>query len=78
MAAEKNYKQMKLGDVLILSLALALAVIGIHQSLTVGIGGSYAIFMFAVGLLFWFQLRRSKADTEEKAPPATSRKKKKN
>jgi Flp pilus assembly protein TadB len=68
---------MKLGDVLILSAALALVVIGIHQSLTVGIGGSYSIFMFAVGLLFWFQLRRNKAAEEENDPPQSPNRKKK-
>jgi hypothetical protein len=67
---------MKLGDVLILSLALALSIIGIHQSMTVGIGGSYFIFMFAAGLLFWFQLRRNKALSAEKEPPAKSKQKK--
>lgn len=69
---------MKLGDVLILSLALALGVIGIHQSLTVGIQNSYFLFMLAVGLLFWFQLRRNKAlDESEKLPSAKPKKKKK-
>jgi Flp pilus assembly protein TadB len=51
---------MKLTDILILSLSLALVIVGIHQTLVNGIGASYAIFMFAVGLLFWFQLRRNK------------------
>lgn len=70
---------MKLGDVLILSLALALIIIGIHQTMTVGIGGSYAIFMFAVGLLFWFQLRRSpQQNPEEPKPKSTLKKKHKN
>lgn len=68
---------MKLIDVLILSLALALSIIGIHQSMTVGIGGSYFIFMFAAGLLFWFQLRRSKVLVEEKEVPTKSKQKKK-
>ncbi|OOG70701.1 hypothetical protein [Algoriphagus sp. A40] len=69
---------MKLGDVLILSLALALGVIGIHQSLTAGIENSYFLFMLAVGLLFWFQLRRNKAiDEAEKSPPTKPKKKKK-
>lgn len=68
---------MKLGDVLILSLALALGVIGIHQSLTRGIGDSYFLFMLAVGMLFWFQLRRNKAMEAEKAPPTELKKKKK-
>ena len=57
---------MKLTEVLILSLSLALIVIGIHQTLTQGIGASYAIFMFAVALLFWFQLRRN----QKQNPPA--------
>lgn len=69
---------MKLGDALIFSLALALVVIGIHQSLTVGIGGSYPIFMFAVAMLFWFQLRRTKSGVAQKEPPVTTKKKKKN
>lgn len=68
---------MKLTDVLILSLALALSIIGVHQSMTVGIGGSYFIFMFASGLLFWFQLRRNKALAAEKEPPTISKQKKK-
>lgn len=68
---------MKLLDVLILSLALAFSIIGIHQSMTVGIGGSYFIFMFAAGLLFWFQLRRNKAIAAEKESPVPSKQKKK-
>ncbi len=71
-------KHMKIGDVLILSLALALIVIGVHQSMTVGIGGSYPIFMFAVAMLFWFQLRRNKTNSTQNEPPANIKKKKKN
>ncbi len=70
---------MKLIDVILLSLSLALIVVGIHQTLVHGIGSAYAIFMFAVGLLFWFQLRRhqgneSTAPTQQK--PNKSKKKK--
>lgn len=72
-----NYKHMKIGDVLILSLALALVVIGVHQSMTVGVGGSYPIFMFAVALLFWFQLRRNKILRTDDEPSAKQKKKKK-
>ncbi|WP_111669024.1 hypothetical protein [Algoriphagus litoralis] len=68
---------MKLADVLILSLALAFSIIGIHQSMTVGIGGSYFIFMFAAGLLFWFQLRRNKRLEAEKEQSARPKQKKK-
>lgn len=52
---------MKLLDAIIFSVALALIVVGIHQTRVNGIGFSYSLFMFAVGLLFWFQLRRNHA-----------------
>ena len=60
---------MKLIDASILSIALALIVVGIHQTMVSGIGFSYSLFMFAVGLLFWFQLRRNKALEELKKGP---------
>jgi hypothetical protein len=50
---------MKLLDAIIFSVALAFIVVGIHQTMVNGIGFSYSLFMFAVGLLFWFQLRRN-------------------
>jgi Flp pilus assembly protein TadB len=58
---------MKLIDASILSVALALIVVGIHQTLVSGLGFSYTVFMFAVGLLFWFQLRRNKARESSEA-----------
>ena len=58
---------MKLIDASILSIALALIVVGIHQTLVTGLGFSYTVFMFAVGLLFWFQLRRNKARERSEA-----------
>ena len=57
---------MKLLDALILSLSLAFIIVGIHQTLVNGIGSSYAIFMFAVALLFWFQLRRNQLTQADK------------
>jgi hypothetical protein len=60
---------MKLLDAVIFSVALALIVVGIHQTMVNGIGFSYSLFMFAVGLLFWFQLRRNQA--RESAESAT-------
>lgn len=69
---------MKLGDVLILSLALALTVIGIHQALTVGITGSYTIFMMAVALLFWFQLRKTKRSEQPNNQESFKKTKRKN
>jgi len=59
---------MKLPDALLLSLSLALIIIGVHLSLTSGIGGSYPIFMFAVALLFWFQYRRMQQPADPVSP----------
>jgi hypothetical protein len=58
---------MKLLDAVIFSVALALIVVGIHQTMVSGIGFSYSLFMFAVGLLFWFQLRRNQARESSKS-----------
>ena len=58
---------MKLLDAIIFSVALALIVVGIHQTMVSGIGFSYSLFMFAVGLLFWFQLRRNQACESSKS-----------
>jgi hypothetical protein len=41
--------------------------------MTVGIESSYAIFMFAVALLFWFQYRKIKKSQD---PPAGNKKSK--
>ncbi|MDA0314030.1 MAG: hypothetical protein O2829_02875 [Bacteroidetes bacterium] len=57
---------MKLVDASLLSIALALIVVGLHQTMVNGIGFSYPMFMFAVGLLFWVQLRRNKVLEEIK------------
>jgi Flp pilus assembly protein TadB len=63
---------MKLLDAIIFSVALALIVVGIHQTMVNGIGFSYSLFMFAVGLLFWFQLRRNKAREISESQPKKS------
>ncbi|WPR75078.1 hypothetical protein [Algoriphagus sp. NG3] len=59
---------MKLADALLLSLSLALIIVGIHQTLTHGVQASYAIFMFAVALLFWFQYRKMQKPEEPPTP----------
>jgi hypothetical protein len=60
---------MKLLDAILFSVALAFIVVGIHQTMVNGIGFSYSLFMFAVGLLFWFQLRRNKARESSESLP---------
>jgi hypothetical protein len=62
---------MKLVDALLLSLSLALMIVGIHQTVTQGVEASYAIFMFAIALLFWFQYRKMKKPDN---PPTSGKK----
>ncbi|HTE34805.1 MAG TPA: hypothetical protein VK666_30720 [Chryseolinea sp.] len=51
---------MKLVDVLVLSLAVAFLIIGIHQTMTAGIGNAYWAIMLSVALYFVFILRKKK------------------
>lgn len=51
---------MKLEQVIILSVAIALFVIGVHQSFLYGVMASYWIFMFVAALLFLYRLRSNR------------------
>lgn len=55
---------MKLIDTIIFSICVALFIIGIHQTMVLGLTHSYWIFMVSLGLLFWYQLRKKKEDPE--------------
>lgn len=68
---------MKLADALLLSLSLALMIVGIHQTVTQGVQASYAIFMFAVALLFWFQYRKMQKPEEPTTPKKKTKPRKK-
>lgn len=68
---------MKLADALLLSLSLALIIVGIHQTVTRGVEASYAIFMFAVALLFWFQYRKMQKPEEPPIPNKKTKPRKK-
>ncbi|GAB4195667.1 MAG: hypothetical protein OHK0057_30060 [Thermoflexibacter sp.] len=64
---------MKLVDTLILSAAVALFIIGVHQlfvlseaGMMTAIMGSYWLFMLVAGLLFWYRLRRAKEKNIDK------------
>jgi hypothetical protein len=52
---------MKLLDIIILSLAVAFLIIGIHQIMTLGFGNAYWIIMLTLILFFVFKLRRRKS-----------------
>jgi len=51
---------MKLIDVLLLSLAVAFLIIGIHQVMTLGLGQAYWAIMLSLILYFAFNLRKKK------------------
>lgn len=51
---------MKLIDVIIFTLAIGFTLIGIHQSMIVGIAYSYWIFMISISLLLLYRLRKKK------------------
>ncbi len=51
---------MKLIDVLVLSLAVAFLIIGIHQTMTLGFGKAYWAIMLSLILYFVYNLRKKK------------------
>lgn len=51
---------MKLPDVLILSVAVVFAVIGIHQTVVLGIDKAYWALMLSLILFFVYNLRKKK------------------
>jgi len=53
----------RLWDVLIVSFAIGLAIIGMDQWLHYGFFASYWIFMFAIGLLGYYLLRKKNRDS---------------
>jgi len=63
---------------IVLMLAIALLIIGIHQSMRNGIANSYWVFMFSVGFLFYYQYLNKyvpeKEKPEKKAKPVSRRK----
>jgi len=53
---------MKLPDVIILSLAVAFLIIGIHQIMTVGFGSAYWMIMLVTVLFFIYSYRKKKEE----------------
>ena len=54
------YGNMKLTDVLILSVAVVFAIIGIHQTMVIGFEKAYWALMLALILYFVYNLRKKK------------------
>ena len=56
----KLMPSLKLADILILSLAVAFLIIGIHQTMVLGLGHAYWALMLTLILFFVFNLRKKK------------------
>lgn len=54
------YKNMKLIDVIVLSVAVVFAIIGIHQTMVLGFEKAYWALMLALILYFVYNLRKKK------------------
>jgi len=59
-----------LGDSIIFSLSVVTFIIGVHQTMTFGIGNAYFIFMVSMGLLFLYRYRIAKGKEQEKVEEA--------
>lgn len=59
-----------LGDTIIFSLTVVTFIIGVHQTMTYGIGNAYFVFMLSMGLLFLYKYRIAKRKDEEKVEAA--------
>jgi Flp pilus assembly protein TadB len=66
---------MKLEQVIILSVAVALFVIGVHQSFLYGVMASYWIFMLIAALLFYYKLRSNRIKQESSESSGKANKK---
>ena len=64
MKEEKNSKR-NLVDIIVLSLSAGFLIIGIHQTITVGFGVSYWLFMLSIALLLYQQIRKARKKQEE-------------
>ena len=69
---EKNSKR-NLIDIIVLALAGAFLIIGVHQTITVGFGGSYWLFMLSIGLLLYQQIRKARKKQSESQPKLNRR-----
>ncbi|WP_155208190.1 hypothetical protein [Xanthovirga aplysinae] len=63
---------------MIFSLAVASFIIGVHQSMTIGIQESYWLFMISTALFFWYKLRKGRLEESSQDVAAKSQKRKKN
>lgn len=63
---------MRLLDAILLSLSVALFIIGVHQTMigsetiTEGVANAYVFYMLSLLLLFWYRIRRRNQQQEKR------------
>lgn len=70
---EETTSKYNLTDIIVLSLAVVALIIGVHQTITVGFGSAYWLYMISIGLLLYQQIRRAKRKQEESQPKLNRR-----
>jgi membrane protein implicated in regulation of membrane protease activity len=72
MKEEKSSKR-NLIDIIVLSLSVVFLIIGIHQTITVGFGQAYWLFMLSIAFLLYQQIRKARKKQEENQPKLNRR-----
>ena len=67
---------MRLLDTTLLSLAAAVLIIGVHQTMTMGLAHSYWILMLSSMLLLWYTFRK-RVQTQNEEPQKSVKRSKK-
>ena len=60
-------------DIIVLALSAGFLIIGIHQTITIGFGASYWLFMLSIGFLLYQQIRKARKKQEESQPKLNRR-----
>jgi hypothetical protein len=72
MKEEKSSKR-NLVDIIVLSMSLVFLIIGIHQTITVGFGQAYWLYMLSIAALLYQQIRKAKKKQDESQPKLNRR-----
>ena len=72
MKEEKSSKK-NLVDIIVLALSAGFLIIGIHQTITVGFGQAYWLFMLSIGFLLYQQIRKVRRKQEDSQPKLNRR-----
>ena len=70
---EKSKPKTGLINILLLFFSGGIMIIGINETINAGFENSYWIFMLAIALFLYYQIRKNKKKQEENTPPMNRR-----